>query len=56
MLLGFDVPPAAFYKLDYVRERPKLADPGLSALDDISPDQIKTLTRTKVDGWSYEVA
>jgi hypothetical protein len=54
MVLGFDVPPKAFYKVDYVADRPKLADLGLSGFDDITPEQIKTLTRTKAAGWSYE--
>jgi len=46
IVLGFDVPERAFYKVDYVKDRPRLADLGLSALDDITPEQIKTLTRT----------
>lgn len=54
IVLGFDVPERAFYKVDYVKDRPRLADLGLSALDDITPEQIKTLTRTKAAGWTYE--
>ncbi|MEJ6785598.1 DUF2971 domain-containing protein [Aminobacter sp. Piv2-1] len=54
MVLGFDVPERAFYKVDYTGKRPSLADMGLSALDDITPEDIKRLTRTKADGWSYE--
>lgn len=54
MALGFEVPQAAFYKVNYTKTRPKLADLGMSALDDLTPEDIKRLTRTKAHGWSYE--
>lgn len=54
IVLGFDVPDKAFYKVNYVNKRPTLADMGLSVLDDITPNDIKRLTRTKAEGWTYE--
>ncbi|MER8903444.1 DUF2971 domain-containing protein [Mesorhizobium sp. M0772] len=54
MVLGFDVPDKAFYQVEYQKKRPTLADMGLNTLDDITPDDIKRLIRTKAEGWSYE--
>lgn len=54
VVLGFDVPDKAFYEVDYVKKRPTLTDIGLNILDDITPDDIKRLIRTKADGWAYE--
>ncbi|WP_189635532.1 DUF2971 domain-containing protein [Rhizobium grahamii] len=54
MVLGFDVPEKAFYKVDYVEERPTLASMGLNNLDEITPEDIKRLSRMKAAGWGYE--
>ncbi|MBY2984863.1 DUF2971 domain-containing protein [Rhizobium leguminosarum] len=54
MALGFDVPDEAFYKVDYVKERPTLASMGLNNLDEITAEDIKRLTRMKASGWDYE--
>lgn len=54
VVLGFDVPDQAFYQVEYTKKRPTLADMGLNTLDDITPEDIKRLIRTKAEGWSYE--
>jgi hypothetical protein len=54
MVLGFDVPEGAFYQVDYVKERPTLASMGLNKLDEITPEDIKRLSRIKAEGWDYE--
>ena len=47
IVLGFDVPEKAFYEVDYVKKRPTLTDMGLNIFDDITPEDIKRLIRTK---------
>ncbi len=54
MVLGFDVSGKDFYQVQYTDKRPSLADMGLNTLDDITPEDIKRLIRTKAAGWSYE--
>ncbi|CAM5193970.1 hypothetical protein BTHI11S_04919 [Bosea thiooxidans] len=54
MALGFDVPDQAFYSVEYTAKRPKLSDFGHLTLDDITPEDIKRLTKMKAMGWSYE--
>lgn len=54
MVLGFDVSDRAFYEVEYQKKRPTLSDMGLNTLDDITPEDIKRLIRTKAEGWSYE--
>ncbi|MGE3335407.1 MAG: DUF2971 domain-containing protein [Rhodospirillaceae bacterium] len=54
MLLGFDVPERAFYQVEYTSKRPNLSEFGHKTLDDITPEDIKRLTRLKSAGWSYE--
>jgi hypothetical protein len=54
IVLGFDVPDEAFYKVCYVKKRPTLRDMGLNILGDITPDEMKRLIRTKAAGWAYE--
>ncbi|ESZ42975.1 hypothetical protein X732_04175 [Mesorhizobium sp. L2C066B000] len=51
IVLGFDVPEKALYDVDYVKKRPTLTDMGLNILDEITPEDIKRLIRTKADGW-----
>lgn len=54
MVLGFDVPDHAFYEVEYTDKRPKLSDFGHMTLDDITPEDIKRLTKMKAVGWGYE--
>jgi len=54
IVLGFDVPDEAFYKVCYVKKRPTLRDMRLNILGDITPDDMKRLIRTKAAGWAYE--
>jgi len=54
MVLGFDVPDQTFYKVEYTDKRPRLSDFGHMTLDDITPEDIKRLTKMKAVGWAYE--
>jgi hypothetical protein len=54
IVLGFDVPKKAFYEVEYTKTRPSLSDFGHATLDDITPEDIKRITRIKSAGWDYE--
>ena len=54
MVLGFDVPEKAYYAVEYIDQRPRLADFGLENLAGISSEEMKRLIKMKAAGWKHE--